>query len=58
MLWYGSLGRNTLRLKEVVVNMEFGLLIFAGVLVVFEALAVRFGKPSTDGNDWINHRPA
>ena len=39
-------------------TMEFGLLIFAGVLVAFEALGVRFGRPSTDGNDWINHRPA
>jgi len=38
--------------------MEFGLLIFAAVLIGFEALAVRFGVASSDGNDWANHRTA
>ena len=38
--------------------MEFGLLIFAAVLIAFEGLAVRFGVASSDGNDWANHRNA
>jgi hypothetical protein len=56
LLWF--LGKQDSVPEKVVVRMVLGLLIFAAVLVVFEALAYRFGTTSSDGDDWLTHRPA
>jgi hypothetical protein len=35
--------------------MSQGLIIFAGALVAVEYAAAKFGKKTSDGDDWFNH---
>jgi hypothetical protein len=46
------LGRKNPKGKEVVVEMEFGLVIVVGAVVLLDLLARRYGVDTRDGSDW------